>query len=91
MPNGATHQIILAILGGGITWIVQVNYTHRAIISGYRKKESQLMFQNFSNNPQKVPAPDRNDILKVVSGSLECVKFGKNKTLKNFIDYRCAG
>ena len=91
IPNGATHQIILAILGGGITGIVQVNYTYRTIKSGYRKKESQLMFQNVSKHPQKVPAPDRNDILKMVSDSLEYVKFDKSKTLKNFIGYRCAG
>ena len=49
------------------------------------------MFQNVSKHPQKVPAPDRNDILKMVSDSLEYVKFDKNKTLKNFIGYRCAG
>ena len=67
------------------------NPTHRAIKSAYRKKESQLMLKKLSNHPQKVPATGENDMLKMVNDSLECVKFDKNKTLKNFIGYRCAG
>ena len=63
---------ILVNISGGITGFVQVNDTHlhHVLKSQYRKKESQLMLPKLLDHPQKVPAPDRNDI-KLLTKSME--------------------
>ena len=64
--------------------IVLVNYTHlhRTLKSEYIKKESQLMLQNLSDHPPKIPAPDQNDMIKMINESMETVKFNDKKGFK---------
>ena len=61
----------LAIIGEGITAILQVNDTHlhKPLKSEYRKKESKLMLKKLQNDPQKVPAPDRNEMMRLFVNS----------------------
>ena len=58
---------ILVIIGGGITGFAQVSDTflHKPLKSEYRKKESELMLEKLQNDPQKVPAPDRNEMMRL--------------------------
>ena len=46
-----------------------------ALKSEYGKKESQLILQKLSDHQQKVPIPDRNDVMKMLNESIETVKF----------------
>ena len=59
---------ILVIIGGGITGFVQVNDTHlhKVLKNEYRKKESVLMLEKLQNNPLKVPAPDRDEMMRLL-------------------------
>lgn len=41
------------------------------------------MLQKLSDNQQKVPAPDRNDMMRMVNESMKTVKFHDNKTFKS--------
>ena len=61
----------LVIIGGGITGFVQVNDTHlhNPSKSQYWKKESKLKLKKLQNDPQKVPAPDRNEMMRVFVNS----------------------
>ena len=76
---------ILVIIGGGITGFVQVNDTHlhKLLKSEYRKKESELMLEKLQNNPQKVPAPDRNEMMRLLVNSEQAVKFDVNSAFKS--------
>ena len=58
------------------------NQIHHALKTEYRKKESQLIFRNFSDYPQNVPAPDHNDMIKMLKESMESVKCDRNKAFK---------
>ena len=76
--------IILAIIGGGITGFVQVNGTHlhKSLKSEYRKKESELMLEKLQNDPQKLPAPDRNEMMRLLVNSNN-VKIGVKSAFKS--------
>ena len=58
-----------------------LTHLHSALKSGYRKKEPQLILQKLSSHPQKVLAPDCNDMMKMLEKSMETVKFHYKKTV----------
>lgn len=58
-----------------------LTHLQSALKSGYRKKEPQLMLQKLSSHPQKVPASDCNDMMKMLEESMETVKFHYKKTV----------
>ena len=57
----------LVILPGGITGDLQVNDTdlHHPLKSAYREKESELMIKKLQDDPNKIPSPSRDDIMKM--------------------------
>ena len=67
---------ILVIIGWGITSFVQINVTHlhKPLKSEYRKKESELRLEKLQNDLQKVPAPDWNEMMRLLVNSNKDVK-----------------
>ena len=61
----------LVILPGGITGDLQVNDTdvHHPLKSSYREKESLLMIKKLQENPDKIPSPNRDEIMQMLKSS----------------------
>ena len=76
---------ILVVIGGGITGFVQVNDTHlhRALKLEYRKKESALMLEKLKDNPQKVPAPDRIEMMTLLNDAMQDVRINESSAFKS--------
>ncbi|KAI8490615.1 hypothetical protein Bbelb_318830 [Branchiostoma belcheri] len=64
---------ILVCMGGGITGDVQVNNTHlhHFLKAAYRQRESELMIQQLSDSPTKIPSPSRYEMMKMLVDSWE--------------------
>ena len=72
----AKRGYFLVILPGGITGDLQVNDTdlHHSLKTSYREKEAALMIDKLRENPDKVPSPSRDDIMKMCKAAFEeCV------------------
>ena len=76
---------ILIIIGGGITCFVQVNspHLHKPLKSEYRKKESKLMLEKLQSDPQKVPALDRNEVMRLFVDSNKDLKIDVKSAFKS--------
>ena len=57
----------LVILPGGITGDLQVNDTdlHHPAKFSYREKEAALMIEKLRANPEKIPTPNRDDVMQM--------------------------
>ena len=64
---------ILVCLEGGITGDVQVNDTHlhHPLKQEYRKSENQLMMDQLRANPEKIPAPTRDDMMSMLVNAFD--------------------
>ena len=62
-------------IGGGITGDMQVNDTHlhNPLKKTYREKEMQLMQQKLRSDPKKIPAPSKNEMMSMLSESMDSV------------------
>ena len=69
----AKRDYFLVILPGGLTGDLQVNDTdlHHSLKTSYREKETVLMIEKLRKNPDKVPFPSRDDIMKMCKAALE--------------------
>ena len=79
---------ILICIGGGVTGDVQVNDTHvhHPLKLAYRKQESDLMADQLRQDPNKVPAPSRDDMMRMLVESWDSLDLNINMALKeNFI------
>ena len=79
---------ILVCLGGGITGDIQVNDTHlhHLLKVGYRQREFELMVQQLSNDPLKIPSPSRDDMMSMLVDSWDSLQVDITAALKdNFI------
>ena len=76
---------ILVVIGGGITGFVQVNDTHlhRALKMEYKNKESLLMLEKLKDNPQKVPAPDRIEMMTFLTDAMQDVRINESSAFKS--------
>ena len=76
---------ILVCIGGGITGDIQVNDTHvhHLLKKEYRERESALMLQQLTENPQKVPNPSRDDMMNMLASSWEALTVDPVLALKN--------
>ena len=76
---------ILLTIGGGITGFVQVNDTHlhKQLKNEYRKKESALMLKKITKDPQKVPSPDRSEMMTLLLESEKAIALGTNAAFKS--------
>ena len=76
---------ILVIIGGGITGFVKVNDTHlhKPLKSEYRKKEPELMLERLQNDSPKVPAPDLNEMMRLLVNSNKDVKIDFKSAFKS--------
>lgn len=67
--QSALHKkgYFLVNIGGGITGDVQLNDTdyHRPLKMAYREKEMILMVERLKENPNKIPSPSRNEMMKL--------------------------
>ena len=63
----------MVILPGGLTGDLQVNDTdlHHSLKTSYREKETVLMIEKLRENPDKVPSPSRDDIMKMCKAAFE--------------------
>ena len=63
----------LVILPGGITGDLQVNDTdlHHPLKTSYREKETALMIEKLRENPDKIPSPSRDEIMKICKAGFE--------------------
>ena len=61
------------ILRGGITGDLQVKDTdlHHPLRESYREKEAALMIEKLRENPDKIPSPSRDEIMKMCKAALE--------------------
>ena len=57
------------IMGGGITGDMQINDTHLdcPLKSVYRERESLLMIEQLRADPPKIPSPNRNEMMVVLT------------------------
>ena len=78
---------ILVTIVGGITGFVQITDTHlhKPLKSEYRKKESELMFEKLQNDPQKVPALDWNEMMKLLVNCNKDVKIDVKSAFKSVL------
>ena len=76
---------ILVCIGGGITGDIQVNDTHvhHLLKTGYRERESALMLEQLTENPQKIPKPTRDDMMTMLTSSWDALKVDPVLALKN--------
>ena len=76
----------LVCLGGGITGDIQVAHLHHLLKVGYRQRESELMVQQLSNDPLKIPSPSRDDMTSMLVDSWDSFQVDITAALKkNFI------
>ena len=63
----------LVILPGGITEDLQVNDTdlHHPLKASYREREAALMIKKLRENPDKIPSPSRDEIMKMCNAAFE--------------------
>ena len=59
----------LIVMGGGITGDLQVNDTdyHRPLKREYRNLEQELMIKLLTEEPNKIPSPKRDDMMRMIS------------------------
>ena len=77
---------ILVLIGGGITGDIQVNDTHlhAPLKAKYRELEIKLMLKQLKENPQKIPSPDRDEMMDMIS---EAMKTCRLKEVQNEPDF----
>ena len=76
------------IIGGGITGDIQVNDTHlhKPLKAKYRELEMKLMLKQLTENPLKIPSPDRDEMIYMISEAMKTCKFDRKKAFKtNFM------
>ena len=77
-------------IGGGITGDMQGNDTHlhNPLKKHYRKKEMDLMLQMLRSDPHKIPAPSKNDMMRMLCESMDIVLDGDND--EKGVDFQAA-
>ena len=75
----------LLIIGGGVTGFVQFNDTHlqKQLKNEYRKKESALMLEKLTKDPQKFPSPDRSEMMSLLVESEKAIALDSNVAFKS--------
>ena len=76
---------ILLIIGGGIARFVQVNDTHfhKQLNNEFREKESESMLGKLTKDPQKIPSPNRSEIMSLLVESEKAIALDTNATIKS--------
>ena len=67
---------ILVVIGGRVTDDIQVNDTdvHSLLKVKYRQLKQELMIRQLTENPQKIPHPSRNDMMRMLDESFRSLK-----------------
>ena len=75
----------MLIIGRVITGLVQVNDTHfhTQLMNMYRKKESALMLEKLTKDLQKVPSPDRSEVMSFLVESEKAIALDTNAAFKS--------
>ena len=78
------REYILLVIGGGITGFLQINDTHlqKQLKNEYSKNESALMLEKLKKNPQKVPSPDRSEMMSLLVESEKSIALDTNAAFK---------
>ena len=85
---------IPVIMGGGITGDLQINDTHlhHQLKAKYRYHESELMLQKLRSNPEKIPAPTCDEMMRMLYDSWNEIDICATKALKhNFLQNKLDG
>ena len=80
--------------GGGITGDLQVNDTHihHRLKAAYRQLESELMLEKLRAEPNKVPAPTRDEMMSLCQEAWQNTKVDINAAMKqNFLTNKFDG
>ena len=74
------HILLADIIG-----FVQVNETHsyRQLKNEYMKKKPALMHEKLTKDPQKVPSPDRSEMMRLLVESEKAIALDTNAALKS--------
>ena len=75
----------MLIVGRVITGLVQVNDTHfhTQLMNMYRKKESALMLEKLTKDLQKVPSPDRSEVMSFLVESEKAIALDTSAVFKS--------
>ena len=73
------------LIGGGITGDIQVNDTHIhcPLKANYRKLEMALMLEKLTENKDKIPAPDRDEMMFMLTEASDNLTVDNCKAFKN--------
>ena len=85
---------ILVVMGGGITGFVQANDTdlHRRLKALYRHEEIDLMLKMLEKDKNKVPSPNREDMVKMLLSAWKDVPNNFAEVFKKlFVTYALDG
>ena len=76
---------ILVLIGGGVTGDIQINDTHHhgPLKAKYRKIEMDLMLEKLKEQPKKIPAPSRDEIMAMMDTSLKNLPFDSKEAYKS--------
>ena len=72
-------------IGGGITGDMQISDTdlHAPLKAKYRELETNLMLQQLRKDPHKIPRPDRDDMMSMLTEAMGSVQIDVNARMKN--------
>ena len=75
---------VLIVIGGGITGDVQINVTHvhHQLKTNYREQEMEMMLPQLDENPTKIPAPSRDEMLLMMSRLWENMVIDEERAFK---------
>ena len=71
-------------IGGGITGDIQINDTdlHAPLKKEYREREMKLMIEKLRKDPKKIPQPERDEMMEMLTDAMESVDINVNERMK---------
>ena len=76
---------VLVVIGGGITGDIQINDTscHHILKKHYREFEMNLMLEQHNNDPNKIPSPSRDEMMRMVLKAWEPLDVDSEREFKS--------
>ena len=76
---------VLVLIGGGITGDIQINGTscHHNLKKHYREFEMNLMLEQINNDPNKIPSPSRDEIMRMLLKAWELLDVDTEREFKS--------
>ena len=76
---------VLVVIGGGITGDIQINDTscHHNLKKHYREFEMNLMLEQLNNDPNKIPSPSRDEMMRMLLKAWELLDVDTEREFKS--------